>query len=979
MKIPERPLSVSSLDLMKQLHSYAYGHSSWLSSPLGDREKNACLQLHSNLLQFTEKALHPILDRVTSREMQSFTMHDTGHSLKVAHLMWHIIKPERRAVLSPAEIALLVLSAHLHDLGMGLSEDERKSRLEPTSDLWEKYGEDLEFKHRLESLRKTALNATESHIRAEALFQLQQAHEALLCIDTRARHATKERYLALLQQLRSFHEKDPIGMPDISAALSFDGDSFEEKLIEICISHNEEADSLIKRDPRNFDQLRLPKQYPVGCCQADTQLVAAALRLADVLDFDRERTPSVLFHYLLPSSTNPEDNFSVREWSKHLSISNWEVDDNRIVFRGRSPSAFIHHAVTQFCSDIEGEIIKTNSVFLPDEWPFLLPSRVSAEIEASGYRYIPLRFSLDENRIYSLLMGRQLYGNRLVALREIIQNSVDACSLRDALTTIYDPSVTPTNNGRITIRYYETSDSDVAELSISDLGTGMDRYILENFFLKVGRSYYNSSEFMRTRAILRNKKLDFRPVSEFGVGFLSIFMLGNHVEIKTANRFSTDVACRTLRINGLGRLIELSENPNIDSPRFHGTDISVKLGKVSNNDKPLKWQDIVDYIHSVCVNIRYPLHIERFLDNNLMERTVIEPQGLRCPVPNHLIDAAFHIPVNVLENGITGEIVIFRRSKSQQAKAALAAISPVLAERESKYSRGDNLLLRGGFVIGSVPGVPHSYSEDSALARIEISQDVDNQRALPATNISRSSLVKDREVSAIIFRSWLEHLIAHTEDIERDPIGTIETSSLLVREATWLEKFSAFEIYRLAKALWKTAFQDFSEAEKDIEAWENGSLSNIWGMRAYDDQLHWHLFSVVLPSVTSMARAEHGEYYLLSPKKNFISQLKEDRKFMHNNWPKFVPYLGSISDLLWDEYTGSPYFNIEYKDRLSSFTDDELFSLTRVLSESIEARRENRPASMSTERLELLKRLADIAGDLKLGYQSERYLIRELC
>jgi hypothetical protein len=35
----------------------------------------------------------------------------------------------------------------------------------------------------------------------------------------------------------------------------------------------------------------------------DSELaVAAALRLADLIDFDRERTPQVLFRYLIPSS-----------------------------------------------------------------------------------------------------------------------------------------------------------------------------------------------------------------------------------------------------------------------------------------------------------------------------------------------------------------------------------------------------------------------------------------------------------------------------------------------------------------------------------------------------------------------------------------------------------------------------------------------------------------------------------------------------
>jgi molecular chaperone HtpG len=145
--------------------------------------------------------------------------------------------------------------------------------------------------------------------------------------------------------------------------LSFDGDSYEDKLIDICVSHNEEPYVLLDREPSNVDQWRFPVDYPVGCCTANTRLVAAALRLADILDFDRERTPSVLFHYLLPRSGDPSDNISVREWAKHLAVSNWEIQNEGIIFRARSPTALVHHTIVEFCGTIEDEIAKTASIF----------------------------------------------------------------------------------------------------------------------------------------------------------------------------------------------------------------------------------------------------------------------------------------------------------------------------------------------------------------------------------------------------------------------------------------------------------------------------------------------------------------------------------------------------------------------------------------------------------------------------------------
>jgi len=140
MRIPERPTTTADLNLMQRLLAYADGKASWLpgNESLGRREQDACRDLHAKLLTFIDELIHPLLDRVTSREMEGFTMHDRYHGLKVAHLMWHITKPTRRELLTPPEIALLVMSAHFHDLGMGLSADERRARLTPDSDLWDR-------------------------------------------------------------------------------------------------------------------------------------------------------------------------------------------------------------------------------------------------------------------------------------------------------------------------------------------------------------------------------------------------------------------------------------------------------------------------------------------------------------------------------------------------------------------------------------------------------------------------------------------------------------------------------------------------------------------------------------------------------------------------------------------------------------------------------------------------------------------------
>lgn len=527
MQVPETPADIESLDLMKRLKHYADGQASWFEDQrlLGPNAKKACQILYSDLSRFST-VVEPLLTKVTAKEMDAFTMHDPTHVRKVAHVMWHILDEKRQKTLTPPEIALLLCSAYLHDLGMFISNEERKKRLEPESDLWERLEIDADMRQTFEQLR-VSCSTSESGTQQRALRKLFEAEEALLCQDTRERHATRQRFEDLLNELQTYHEKDPQRIPDIESCLSFDGFSFKEKLIEICISHNEDAESLVRRDEKNPGYPRFRRDYPIGLADADLQMIAAALRLADILDFDRERTPPVIFHYFLPSSLDAAEDVSVREWGKHLSICNWHIDTDGVVFRGQCKNHVIHHAIVQFCDAIAREIEATRATFgalQEGQWSFRLPSSVKYDIQSVGYHYVPYRFELDDERIYSLLMGGAIYDDSIVAVRELIQNAVDACKLRDHQEQTYDSGVVPSKEKRIFIRYEEpTASFPYPKLTVQDTGTGMDALVIERFFLKMGRSYYRSAEFDRIRVELRRHNLDFAPVSEFGIGFCLVF------------------------------------------------------------------------------------------------------------------------------------------------------------------------------------------------------------------------------------------------------------------------------------------------------------------------------------------------------------------------------------------------------------------------------------------------------------------------
>ena len=70
------------------------------------------------------------------------------------------------------------------------------------------------------------------------------------------------------------------------------------------------------------------------------------------------------------------------------------------------------------------------------------------------------------------------------------------------------------------------SDSKQQVIEVSDEGSGMTREIVRDYFMRVGRSFYQSFAFRR-----RQLKMD--PISQFGIGILSCFMMSGYLEVET--------------------------------------------------------------------------------------------------------------------------------------------------------------------------------------------------------------------------------------------------------------------------------------------------------------------------------------------------------------------------------------------------------------------------------------------------------------
>jgi|GEM_PF-1545641 len=535
----------------------------------------------------------PLLDLILASPFRDYTLHNSKHSKKLIHLSEYIISRNTLEHLSALEIAIIIISCYLHDLGMCLTSTEREQIIS-TQEFEDELRAWPQLWYEIENARKqySRVSYLERSTIESRIFQLQ---EAGLASFLRSRHGTYERYAKLISKL-----KESVGRNDL---LKVKDVSFENEIIQICVSHNEDVAVLLEIIDAYND--RFPRDISIGGFKVNMQFCAAVLRLTDILDFDRERTPRILFESLgIGDGTFfPGKSVSLQEWNKHMAVHSLEIRTDEVIISADSTHPTIERSIRDYCGVIEREtrdtisVLRRNRPEIIDKYQIELPLTVRPRIRSIGYVYKDMAFKFDELSISTLLMGEGLYSNKSVALRELIQNAIDACVFRQFLNR--EPGYNPLVSVSFTI-----DEDDRTWLEVTDNGIGMDEHVLSNYFFRIGNSYYRSSEFERfTKGLSGN----FTPISRFGIGILSVFMIGDIFQILTRNQFSprADTLFRSIMVEGRFGLAFVTENET--GP--HGTTIRVRLNQKNSLAAELFLSNAAVYIRTVVRRPKIPVRI----------------------------------------------------------------------------------------------------------------------------------------------------------------------------------------------------------------------------------------------------------------------------------------------------------------------------------------------------------------------------------
>jgi hypothetical protein len=244
----------------------------------------------------------------------------------------------------------------------------------------------------------------------------------------------------------------------------------------------------------------------------NTKLIASSVRLARALEL---KSPATFMAIAAHGPVDP--NGKSATWMEAFDVDGvgphpYVSATIRVKISCRDPE--LHRALKHHERVVLEQLTNINQRIRPR---FLFADLIY-EIEPAGYQPVDLKYTVDTAAALQLFMGNRLYSDKRVFLRELIQNAVDACSMRKLAEKAYVPAISIAFN------------DDISRITIRDNGIGMDRQWLEKYFLSIGISFYQSDE---VKTVNGDPRIDIGFISQFGIGFLSSFLVAEKIVIKT--------------------------------------------------------------------------------------------------------------------------------------------------------------------------------------------------------------------------------------------------------------------------------------------------------------------------------------------------------------------------------------------------------------------------------------------------------------
>lgn len=598
-------------------------------------------QFASKVLEASNK-IEELINKKTTINFPNYTNHDINHSINIMNTMYELIQFNIDD-FNQLELALMIYASLFHDIGMSLGDDEISKIKDSTS----KYLYNQSF----EQIKK---NSNNEELALQEVIRTQHGKIANDFVTDKY----KEYFL----------------LPNTSI-------SFAKDLGLICQSHTEGESYLNKL---HVDSLKGEYSY-------NPQFIAILLRVADILDIDSTRTPLELYNSM------DLNEYSDEEWLKNLTIENTKkifVKSYLKIVRldGSVKDIKVHRKLLNYIEWIENELrlAVEKTADMHEKYRLHLNTKVQNNIQPIGYTIPDLKLNIDYKAVTKLLMGESVYGSKALGLRELLQNSIDACMVKkEKLQSDYKPT--------IEINIFK----DKNQVIVKDNGMGMNENIIKKYFLNVGKSYYKSPDFL-------NYEHTYNPIGNFGIGFLSCFMLSSHVNVIT--KYHGDKYMYRIDLEQESEYISFTQDE--DYTVESGTQIVLKYESVF---KAMGFkEDDVERLLSDFIT-----------DNILIEEFEIKINGITIKQKNTIKTSEHIIDINKYAKNLYGTISLQKLTEPQTIESLFNDSDALLYFDGDKLMKLDslgnlnldNLVQNNNFTYCKIPLLKYATNEKYNVLR----------------------------------------------------------------------------------------------------------------------------------------------------------------------------------------------------------------------------------------------------------------------
>jgi len=527
---------------------------------------------------------------------------------------------------------------------------------------------------------------------------------------------------------------------------------------EIAASHHLDIEDVERKfcQPQNSPAF-LPSEWTINPLK-----IAILLRCADAAHITNDRAPHFLYALLKRKGV------SLDHWKfqNRISNPNYHHQENTKLFYNSTRSFneneqdawwLLYDSLTVLDKEIfnSNKVLKNNHgiiLYAQGVKDIEFPEDISQHIKTDNWT--PKNINIHVSNVEKIIKnfgGEKLYGTQSnegklgIVLRELVQNSRDAIKAREKIDDSFE-------EGKVQIEIIKEDNS--IYLVVKDNGIGMSERVLFDVLLDFGNSFWSNDLVKNEFPGLINS--GFESVGQFGVGFYSVFMIAEQVQLITRqwNKGLSDTTELIFSESSILRPL-LKRNVNTVASNVC-TKIIIKLKKDILNDDlfiNVKGQTegykgyrvpIASYISAITVG----LDCDVFYDNEIVHQNVTKDFDYK----KWLLDSSYH-----------------EYNPNIDKAATIEMIEKLIPRIKRIYSNDNKLISIGYFYFGEASMKNLCHQTIGGL-QARFNYDDGHNHFIGFRNKPATSIARNLDNSKFYESEFRDLLNTELEELERDAL-----------------------------------------------------------------------------------------------------------------------------------------------------------------------------------------------------------------